>query len=676
MLLYIGMVAFLSFAVTIGVVTLKATDMAEEDAEYETTAIAHRYGGAVKAEMEVALDTTRALALTLEGLKNSGQIPERKALDEIMKQILQGIPSLIAIWTCFEPNALDGQDDLFANTPGHDASGRYAHYAFRDGNNISLNNIKDSELSEADYYLIPKKNETETVLEPYWDDLVEGKKTLIVSLCVPIRVNGKIIGVAGTDMTLETFNEQFSKIKIFETGYLSVISNSGLHVTHPKSERLGQPVVKADPWAAPFMDKIKSGEGFVTKSHSASLGEEVSRICAPVLIGNSKTPWSVMVSVPMSKVLEKANEIKYVSMAIGTLAMLLLMIVIFFIVNSITGPIKKGVEFAEKMAKGDFSQVLEIKQNDEIGKLGTALNNMTSNLGQMIREISSGVATLSSSSTDLAAISDQMSHGANETSEKSGAVAAAAEEMSTSMTSIAAAMEQASINISMVATASEEMTSTINEVAKNTESSRTIAATAVSQAKRASDKITELGDAALEIGKVTQTITEISDQTNLLALNATIEAARAGEAGKGFAVVAAEIKELAGLTAKATNEIRGKIAGIQQATSLSIESITSITKIINDINDIVSTTASAVEEQAVTTQEITENVAQASQGLAEINQNIAQSSRVAEEITTEIAGVSRESMEMTNSSSIISLNAGELLKLAQELKRMVENFKV
>lgn len=676
MLLYIGMVAFLSFAVTIGVVALKATGMAEENAEYETIAIGHRYGGVVKAEIEVALDATRTLALTLEGLKNSGKMPERGALDHVMKQILKGTPSITSVWTCFEPNALDGQDDLFANTPGHGASGRYAHYAFRDGNTISINHIEDSELLKADYYLIPKKNETETVLEPYWDDLIQGKKTLIVSLCIPIMVNGKIVGVAGTDMSIDSFNEQFSKLKIFESGYLTVISNSGIYLTHPESKRLGQPVLKTDPWAAPFMDRIKSGGVFTTKNHSVSLGEEVSRICVPVIIGNTKTPWAVMVNVPMSEILEKANEIKYVSMGIGSLAMLLLMIVIFFIVNSITGPIKKGMEFAEKMAQGDFSQVLEIRHNDEIGKLGNALNNMRSNLGQMIREISSGVETLSSSSTDLAAISQQMSQGANETSEKSEAVAAAAEEMSASMTSIAAAMEQASTNVAMVATASEEMTSTINEVAKNTESSRTIANTAVSQTKRASDKITELGAAAREIGKVTQTITDISEQTNLLALNATIEAARAGEAGKGFAVVAAEIKELARLTAKATDDIRGKIAGIQDATSVSIESITSITKIIDDINEIVSTTASAVEEQAVTTQEITENVAQASQGLAEINQNVSQSSRVAEEITTDITGVSRQSMEMTNSSSTISLNAGELLKLAHELKRMVENFKV
>jgi len=161
-----------------------------------------------------------------------------------------------------------------------------------------------------------------------------------------------------------------------------------------------------------------------------------------------------------------------------------------------------------------------------------------------------------------------------------------------------------------------------------------------------------------------------------LALNATIEAARAGEAGKGFAVVAAEIKELARLTADATGDIREKIMGIQQSTSVSVESIEAITKIIDTISEIVSTTATAVEEQAVTTQEIAGNVAQASQGLTEINESVAQSARASEEITADIAEVSSQAMEMTNSSSTVNLNAGGLLQLAEKLKEMVGNFKV
>ncbi|WP_236893188.1 methyl-accepting chemotaxis protein [Desulfoluna limicola] len=676
MLLYIGVVAFLSFAVTIGVVAVKVGEMAEENAQENSAEVANRYSGMLKAELEVAMDATRTLALTFEGLKNSGQVPDRMVLDEVMKQVLEGTPSILAVWTCWEPDALDSRDSEFVNAPGHDATGRYVPYWSRSGGGKSVVPLEGYEVAGAGaFYQVPKRTGEETVIEPYMYP-VGGKDVLITSLCVPIHFNGKVVGVVGTDMSLESLHERFSGIKVFDSGYVSVISNGGLYVSHPKSSRIGQPFLKSDPWAEPFMADLKSGDGFATKSYSKSLGEYVERTCAPVGIGGSNTPWGVLVSAPFSQVFAKATRLKYLCIGIGTLAMLALLTTLYFIVNSITGPIKKGVTFAEIMATGDFSQSLEISQNDEVGKLADSLNNMTSNLGGMIKEITSGVETLSTSSSGLAAISEQMSQGASETSEKSETVAAAAEEMSVSMTSIAAAMEQATTNVSMVATATEEMTSTITEVARNTESARSIADTAVTEAKTASDKIDELGEAAREIGKVTETITDISAQTNLLALNATIEAARAGEAGKGFAVVATEIKELARLTSEATLDIRGRIVGIQQATSVSVASIEAVTKIIDDINEIVSTTATAVEEQAVTTQEIAGNVAQASLGLSEINESVAQSSKVSEEITVDISEVNRQSMEMTNSSATVSMNAGELLTLADKLKEMVATFKV
>ncbi len=122
----------------------------------------------------------------------------------------------------------------------------------------------------------------------------------------------------------------------------------------------------------------------------------------------------------------------------------------------------------------------------------------------------------------------------------------------------------------MVATAAEEMTATIDEISKYTEKARDISALAVKKVKDTSIGVEELGNAAKDINSVTETITEISEQTNLLALNATIEAARAGEAGKGFAVVANEIKELAKQTANATQEIKVRISGSQDATKKTV----------------------------------------------------------------------------------------------------------
>lgn len=171
---------------------------------------------------------------------------------------------------------------------------------------------------------------------------------------------------------------------------------------------------------------------------------------------------------------------------------------------------------------------------DEIGELASRFNAFLEKLQYMIRDIS-GVETISSSSTEMAAISQQMSGGVKQTSEKAHAVAAASEEMSTNMTSVSAAMEQSTTSINMVATSAEEMNVTIGEIARNAATARTISEDAVTKVSLSTEKMQVLGEAAQGIGRIIETITDISEQVNLLSLNATIEAARAGEAGKGFA---------------------------------------------------------------------------------------------------------------------------------------------
>ncbi len=265
---------------------------------------------------------------------------------------------------------------------------------------------------------------------------------------------------------------------------------------------------------------------------------------------------------------------------------------------------------------------------------------------------------------------------AEQTSGRSNTVATAAEEMSANMNSVSAAMEESSTNTNMVASAAEEMTATINEIAENAEKARGISDQAVVQTKEASRQMSVLGQAAQAIGKVTETITEISEQTNLLALNATIEAARAGEAGKGFAVVANEIKELAKQTSGATLDIKRQIEGIQNSTGTTVDAIEKIGQVIFSVNEVVATIATAIEEQSVSTREIADNIAQASSGINEVNENVVESSVVAGDITKAIVEINHDSGELTESSSQVSLSAEELSNLAEQLNEMVRRFKV
>jgi len=352
----------------------------------------------------------------------------------------------------------------------------------------------------------------------------------------------------------------------------------------------------------------------------------------------------------------------------------LCLFIAFGIVRALKEMIVSFQDIAE--GEGDLTKRISIDSRDEIAELAGWFNTFLEKLQVMIRKIADNSMNVDRSSTELSDIASTMSSGASETSTRASNVSAAAEEMSANLNNVAAAMEQSSTNTSMVATASEEMTATINEIAQNAEKARSISDQAVHKAGEASNQMDELGQAAQGIGKVVETITEISEQVNLLALNATIEAARAGEAGKGFAVVANEIKELAKQTSEATLEIKQKIEHIQGSTDGTIKGIDEISKVITNVNEIVSTIATAVEEQSTATQEIANNIAQATQGIQEVNENVNQSSTVAAEITQDIAVVNQSSGEIASSSEQVKLSADDLKRMATELNGIVGSFRI
>ena len=302
--------------------------------------------------------------------------------------------------------------------------------------------------------------------------------------------------------------------------------------------------------------------------------------------------------------------------------------------RSIASPLAAAVSHLNEVAEGDLSKDAPAEfqaRGDEIGLLARAKQLMIENLRQMVKELSGGVEVLSSSSSELSANSGQMSEGGRQASDKAHAVAAAAEEMTANVVSVAAGMEQTTTNLTSVASATEQMTATIGEIAANSEKARRITEEATRQAARISEQMNHLGKAAQEIGKVTETITEISSQTNLLALNATIEAARAGSAGKGFAVVANEIKELAQQTAAATEDIKTRIAGVQSSTAGGIAEIEKVSQVIHEVSDIVASIAAAIEEQATVTKDIARNIGEATAGVRDANSRVAESSQVTAE---------------------------------------------
>jgi len=351
-------------------------------------------------------------------------------------------------------------------------------------------------------------------------------------------------------------------------------------------------------------------------------------------------------------------------------------ILAFVITRGIVGPLRKSVQFAETVAKGDLTQQVDINQKDEVGILAHSLNTMSTNLRELIGRIKTSSTALSGSATELSATATQLAGSAEEMTAQSATVAAAAEEMTTNMGTMASSAEQMSCNTKTTAASIEEMTASITEIAKNAEQASTVADEAASLAEISNEKIGLLGTAADEIGKVIEVIQDIAEQTNLLALNATIEAARAGDAGKGFAVVATEVKELAKQTAEATEDISKRIAAIQSSTGASVESIGKISEVVKKVNEVSRTIASAVEEQSITTKEIAENVSQVATASEMVSSGVAESASVSQEITKNISGVdiaSRQTAEGANQTQTVGV---ELSKLAEDLQGLMNQFKI
>ena len=254
---------------------------------------------------------------------------------------------------------------------------------------------------------------------------------------------------------------------------------------------------------------------------------------------------------------------------------------------------------------------------------------------------------LAGASEELTSVSQQMSAGAEETTAQANLVSAAA--------------EQVSGNTKLVSSSVENLLESIHEIAHSAQDAAAVARQSVEMAATTSGTMDELGRSSSQIGQVVKVITNIAEQTNLLALNATIEAARAGDMGKGFAVVANEVKELARETAKATEDIGAKIEAMQSDTKRAVTAIGEITAVIEKIDLLQTKIATAVEEQSVTTNEISRNIGEATTGSTEIAQNIVQ-----------VAQAAQSTAEGANNTQ---LSSQELARMAQGLQRLVDEYR-
>jgi methyl-accepting chemotaxis protein len=606
MLISIGLAVFLGLGVLTTVVTVQAMRAAKADALVLSHKQAETIGLQMINRLDGAMDSARTLAQALEGLVAAGQT-SRTTTNLMLRGVLEASPDYVGVWTLWEPNAFDGRDAEYVGKPGHDKTGRYMPYWSRGANGLNAEEpLTDYEVEGAgNYYLLPKRTNQETVIEPYIYK-VAGKEVLMTSLVVPVHnAEGKFLGVAGVDLPLAALATEIASKKIGETGYAALVSNKGIYVAHPNAERCGHPMVDTDPWVQPFLALIQGGRTFETESYSKTLNDTTYRLSAPVSIGETVTPWSVVVTMRESEVMASAVRLRNLILEIGVTVLGAVLVVVWWIARSITRPIRS--------------------------------------------------------------IAVELSDGADQVAAASGQVSGSGQSLAEGASEQAASLEETSASLEELASMTRRNAEHADGAKVLAADTRRAADTGAADMQQMSAAMADLQKASASVAKIVKTIDEIAFQTNILALNAAVEAARAGEAGAGFAVVADEVRNLAQRSASAAKEttitIEESVRMSERGVALSGKVVDGFSEILSKarrVDEIVAEIATASREQSDGISQINTAVSQMDKVTQSNASSAEESAAAAEEMNSQAAvlkGCVQELLGLVNGTTTIA--AGE-----------------
>ncbi|EKU44460.1 methyl-accepting chemotaxis protein [Lysinibacillus capsici] len=563
---------FVVFAVITVVNIYQTKNLTIETAQKMAQAETSDHAYQIQIQLDYAMDTARTLAANLTTMVEE-QKADRTLTDAMFQRILKNNEQFMGVWSVWEPNAFDGQDEKYINTERHDASGRYVPFWTRDGDSIVPTPIVDYDTS--DFYLLPKQKGQEMILEPFVYPIA-GKDVLLTSIIVPVTIDNEFKGIVAVDMSLETFAQLSQQVKLFDSGFGSIISNNGMFVTHPNNDYVTKPFAEQEQYTYrnEIQTAIQEGKASVIQDFSSYLQEDSYIVTAPIQIGKTETPWSLLVTVPTKEVLAQTTKLTWTMVIIGVAGLIYLLIVLTWLIRRIVRPIVMTVEQVQAIADGNLAvEPLAEDSKDELGHLAKAVNIMTSNTRTLIQEATQISNQASTYSDRLMSSTNNMSVSIDQVLTTTGELATGATLQAEHAALTLGVTQEVEQKLHAIQVAIKEMTHRSQETTQASKQGLIHAEQSIQGMEAMSEQVTltasvvqQLSDQSTEINRILQVINAIAGQTDLLALNAAIEAARAGEHGKGFSVVAEEVRKLAEESAKSTSQIAAIIDTVVKET--------------------------------------------------------------------------------------------------------------
>jgi methyl-accepting chemotaxis protein len=644
--------------------------------------------------LESSFSVARSMAQSMEAHEEIEPAQRRFFYNLLLRQMAEENPELASVWTVWEPDALDGLDAQYANAPGTDATGRFLSNWARTDAGVEMDYSAGYDAPDADFYNIAMRTGKETVTEPFLYNL-GGKDMLITSLVVPVKKNGRAVGVVGVDIALSRIQSVVDSIYPYEDSAASVFSNGALVAGHYDSTQLGKPMTAAyvsvaGVYLPALINAIKEGSEFefVNTVDVGGTNMRYNVLSVPIPMGKTTTPWSLAIGVPQKVINAPILGMLRLSIIISAAMLLVIAAAAFLLARSISAPIGQMVTVVSGLGEGDLTGQLNIKRRDEIGDMAVVFNGT-------LEKIKNLVLTIKNQSVALFDIGNELSSNMTETAAAINQITANIQSIknrvinqSASVTETNATMEQITINIEKLnahvdrqsdsvaqsSSAIEEMLANIQSVSqtliKNAENVKELMeASEVGRSglqEVASDiqEIARESEGLLEINAVME---NIASQTNLLSMNAAIEAAHAGEAGKGFAVVADEIRKLAensGEQSKTIStvlkKIKDSIDKITKSTDSVLNKFEAIDGGVRIVSDQEENIRNAMEEQGAGSKQILEAIGQLNEITHMVKDSSVQMLEGSEQVIRESKNLEAVTQEITNGMNEMATGAEQI----------------